>query len=555
MCRLRIPKLTINNDGNIQLDDVAGIDNVYTVSHSGGNYIIQDASGDADSKIDVSAVPGATVDAKNPNKISIPDATFTNGGLHQLIINAGVGNDRVNIDANNSLPASRAYCGHRGGSRRRVIKIRWRCRILSAMLADTTWTTTGAQDGKITLGGTLGSVNFKGLENAVGGNNRDIFNLNFIGTNGIISIDGGNTTNLLDTVAMSRGGTFVLTDSKLSIAPSTAAQGAGQVAQTFTLANIKRANLTGSTGNDTFNVDGWTKNGDGTPTNKFGGTLAGGGGTDTLLKRADLVTGAWSDTLLSTSDGMQLSLASNIGGTVQDKSAATPFSFDVSGLSRTANIIANGNKTDEIKINSNFFNVVLDNKFMTVNQKRFNLTGFNSSTVIGGSGSNNQSTWYRNLSWTGTQIFDGTDGTDMVIVSSNQNLLMEPTLLTLGTGASAFKVTLANLETFKYKAFDTTLGPASSTDNTVTLSNWTGAGIVEAGDGNDVIVVNKAAASAAQTIEIKPTALTLNGKVIQLAKSDPATFEARLTGGTGNDLFTLSNWRGSCNHQWHEWHG
>ena len=69
---------------------------------------------------------------------------------------------------------------------------------------------------------------------------------------------------------------------------------------------------------------------------------------------------------------------------------------------------------------------------------------------------------------------------------------------------------------------------------------------MEAGDGNDVIVVNKAAASAAQTIEIKPTATTLNGKVIQLAKSDPATFDARLTGGTGNDLFTLSNWRGDA---------
>ena len=48
----------------------------------------------------------------------------------------------------------------------------------------------------------------------------------------------------------------------------------------------------------------------------------------------------------------------------------------------------------------------------------------------------------------------------MVIVSSNQNL---------ADGAHAadarhrpecsFKVTLANLETFKYKAFDTTFGP------------------------------------------------------------------------------------------------
>jgi hypothetical protein len=533
-------KLTINTAGDIELNDLAGVDNVYTVSHSGGNFIIQDATGNADSKIDISAVPGATVDAKIPNKIYIPDAIFTTGGTYQLIINVGLGNDRVNFDANNSAtttatPTAGILVDLGSGTDTLATQN------FIANASDSIWTSSAAQDGKLALGSALGTVNFKGLEHAVGGNNRDVFNLNFIGTNGIISVDGGDAINKLDTVAMSRGGAFVLSDTTLSIVPSAASQTAGQVAQTFSLTNIKRANLTGSAGNDSFNFDGWTQSGDGTLANKYGGTILAGGGTDTLSKKADLISGAWSDTLLSTSDGMQLSLSGNIGGTVQDKSAATPFSFDVSGLSRNATIIANKNQTDEIKINSNFFNVVLDNTFISVNQKRINLTGFNTSSVVGGTGSNNQSTWYKNFTWTGTQTFDGADGNDMVIVSSNQNLLMQPTLLTLGS-ATPFRVTLANLETFKYKAFDPTLGPSSSTDNTVTLSDWNGTGIVETGDGNDQLVVDKSAASSAQTMEIKPSALTLNGKVIQLISVD----DAQLTGGTSDDTFSLSNWKGAA---------
>jgi autotransporter-associated beta strand protein len=525
--------LTTNTSGDVVFTDVANINNQLSLSRSGNAFIISDAGLDTDTLVSIAGVAGATYDASK-GQISIPEAVFTAPAAGGLLILTTGGNDSVKISTQgNTSPIPTTGLNVDLGAGTDTLA-------LSNNASDNTWTFSGAQDGKLALGSSLGTFAFTGLENAVGGTGRDTFKLNFVGKSGIAGLDGGDTKNLLDTVEMTRSGTFTLTDTSLAIAPSTTGQTAGQVAQSVTLTNIKRANLTGSAGNDVFNVNGWTKNGDGTLGNNFGGLILAGGGTDSIVKRADLVSGSLSNSLLSTSDGMQMSLAGNVLGTVQDTSAATPFSFDVTGLTRTATIIANKNKSDEIKVSGSFANVVFESNFMRVNQNRINLTGFNSSVVTGAG--NDQSSWYKNLTWTGTQVFDGAAGNDMVIVSSNQNLLMQPTLLTLGT-TNPFLVSLANIDTFKYKAFDPTVGPSSSTDNTVTLSDWQGAGIVEPGDGNDLIIVNKSAATTPQTIEIKPLAMTINGKVIQLAKPDPTKFEARLTGGTGNDVLSLSNWR------------
>src|SRR5439155_11490017 len=121
-----------------------------------------------------------------------------------------------------------------------------------------------------------------------------------------------------------------------------------------------------------------------------------------------------------------------------------------------------------------------------------------------------------NLSWTGSQVFDGANGNDMVIVSDNLNLKMEPTLLTLGSGVGAFKVKLANIDSFKYKAFDPTLTTPVSGNNTITLSDWAGSGIIEAGDGNDVLVVDRSSATTAQSFDLKPSNFAQNGKNVTL---------------------------------------
>ena len=236
-----------------------------------------------------------------------------------------------------------------------------------------------------------------------------------------------------------------------------------------------------------------------------------------------------------------MSLAGNIVPVVHDTLGTTPVIFDITGLTRSASLTANKNATDEIKISGNFFNLVFEDNFVRVNTTQINLTGFNASTVIGAG--NNQTSWYRNTTWTGLQSFDGAGGTDQVIVSDNLNLTMTPTLMTLG---SSFNVSLQSIESFKYKGFDPTAGSSLGGNNTITLSQWDGVGIIEGGDGDDQIVIDRSTFAAAQVIEIKPTAMTVNGKVINIVKPDPTKLEAKLTGGSGNDSFSLSNWRGTA---------
>ena len=270
-------KVAINGNGDIEVTDLVNQDNKFYVSHAGGNYIIEDKTSNLDSKIDVSAIPGAKVDSSNPNKVYIPDATFTNGGLHQLVISAGLGNDTVVIDANNSSQPATPTLGitvDLGGGNNDTLHLD----NFIANASDNVWSTTGNQDGKIALGSGLGTVYFKGLEHAIGGNNRDVFKLAYKGVNGILSINGGDPVNNKDTLEVARSGVFVLSNTQLRLTPDAAGQTAGQVNQTFGLSNIKRANLTGSTGNDTFNVSGWTQVGDGTSANRFGGLLTAGGG-------------------------------------------------------------------------------------------------------------------------------------------------------------------------------------------------------------------------------------------------------------------------------------
>ncbi len=523
--------VTFNAAGDVEIKDTVSKDNSYTLSHANGFFIITDANGDPDSKIDVSAIPGAKVSPTNSNSAMIPDSTFvvTASGPVSLLISAGLGNDTVNIDTTGGVsPIPNTGLVVDLGSGTDTLA-------LTHNTTTNTWKTTGAQVGTVTLGPALGTFTFQGLENAIGGPRQDLFRLAYVGVNSIASIDGGGSTALPDTIEMTRGGAYVLADDKVSFTPN-ASTPAGQLAQTFALANITRANLTGSAGNDSFNVNGWTQKGDNTSANSYGGALVGSGGTDTIEKRANLTSASVSDGALATSDGMHLSLVGNLVPIVEDKDASA-VTMNITGLTRPGKLIAKGNAADAVVVDSPFFNVVLDNTSIKVNQFTTNLTGFNTATINGGG--NDQSAWFRNLNWTGTQTFNGAGGNDMVIVSSNQNLAVSPTLLSLGT--APFNVHLTGVDAFKYKGFDPTAATIVSGDNTVTLNDWTGTGIIEAGDGNDKLVVTKSDA-VAHSFDIKPTNFALDGKNIQLISVDNAIF----TGGTGSDTFNFSNWKGDA---------
>lgn len=83
--------------GNIELSDNNSINNIYTVSHSSGKYIITDTNSNPDAGIEVIGVVGATTDPVNNKRLYIADSAFA-GGQVSLNINAGAGDDTVYID-------------------------------------------------------------------------------------------------------------------------------------------------------------------------------------------------------------------------------------------------------------------------------------------------------------------------------------------------------------------------------------------------------------------------------------------------------------------------
>ncbi len=511
--------------GNIAIRDaIAGHNASFTISGDSSAVFVTNNTPNPDEVVSVAGIAGATL-SLDRRTVRIPLAAIQATG-QPVLLDLGTGDDTVSFvstgtAAGNPVPTEGWSLDFGLGSDHLAVQ----------SPAANVWQLSGTTSGALSLGGATGSIDFLGLENAQGGSGADDFLLtNATSANGFLSLDGGGS--VLDRIVATRNTStvYTLADNHLGIDST-----GSNVDQDFSLTNIERAYLTGSSANDTFDVSGWKQHGDGTAANRFGGLIAANGGTDQLIKQANLTSGSVSDLELSTSDGMHLTFAGNVTPTVEDKDAS-PVTLDITGLTRAAKLIATGNASDEIVLSEPFFNVVFDATTVKVNQFSFSAVGFNSATVNGSA--NDQSAWFRNLGWTGTQTLNGGGGNDMVIVSADQNLTVAPALLSLG--AAPFNVHLSEVEAFKFKAFDTKIGgPSSSHDNTVTLADWAGTGIIEAGDGNDQLVVAKTD-NVAHNFDLKPTNFALDGKNIQLISVD----DAILTGGAGSDTFNLSNWKG-----------
>jgi hypothetical protein len=121
-----------------------------------------------------------------------------------------------------------------------------------------TWTISGTGEGSLKLP-SLQSADFFGTENLVGASGPDTFALENTNINSIATIDGGEKGIDENVIKVTRNvaTNYVLGDTELRV--NVVNETSSIKRQTFTLANIDRAELTGSTEVDSFDVSNWTK--------------------------------------------------------------------------------------------------------------------------------------------------------------------------------------------------------------------------------------------------------------------------------------------------------
>ena len=281
---------TLSN-GNLTITDFAGKNNVLTVRSDGTNLFV------VDEKENFLAVPSGGK-LLFGNTLSIPANLITGS----VIIDTGNGDDQVTLS---TLASTQPFTA----TGKLAVNLGTGIDSLSLRGSQTAnvWNITGQQSGTIAMGN-LNSVTFQGLERAVGGDNSDLFRISNTGANGILSLNGNKRTGIIDALEVTRNADFTLSNSKLVIA--------GAIPQTFSLAGIQRATLSGGPGNNF--IDAKTFSGTAILNGNDGNdVLWGGSGDDTLNGGSGddwLSGGAGNDTLLGYNGRDIL-----VGGTGADK--------------------------------------------------------------------------------------------------------------------------------------------------------------------------------------------------------------------------------------------
>ena len=251
----------------------------------------------------------------------------------------------------------------------------------------------------------------------------------------------------------------------------------------FTMSGVGTANLTGGAGNNTFTLTGWTG----------ATTLTGGGGTDTVVDSADT-------------------------------------------------------------------NFTLSNAALTAGTQVIKLSGIGVANLTGGSSNNS----FDVSGWTGSGSLTGGGGTDTVISSKTANMTITNTALTAVDGMSlvlsgitADTLTLANTPAvvsvstpatvitataFTGKSALAATGVGAVTllggtgNDTFTLTGETGRVTITGGGGADTVID-----TSNSNFTLTNTSLTVGTQVITLTGISAAT----LTGGVGNNTFTITGWTGT----------
>lgn len=349
-----------------------------------------------------------------------------------------------------------------------------------------------------------------GPDTLYGGDGNDSIN----GGSGVDTLSGGLGVNVLnggtgaDTLIESIEGASVLSNTSL------VGQGSS------TLSAIENAVLTGGPGSDSFNIGIW--NG--------GVTLNGGGGTDAVVvdRSASAIAVAFTLTDLSLKVATKLYALNSIeaailtGGTANDTFTISAWSGSgtISGGSSGNDIVVSNQASNPAGVTFTLDNAALSRTGAGI----MALASIEVANLTGGTGIDT----FNVGGWTGTGTLVGGSGTvDALNVTRDADFTLASNLLASpGFGNVALSgIEVANLT-----------GGAS--DNRFDVSTWAQSGSIDGGGGVDTIMSNRSASASATSFALADAILTVGSKSIALTSIEAA----QLSGGTGNDTFTVSNW-------------
>jgi hypothetical protein len=337
----------------------------------------------------------------------------------------------------------------------------------------------------------LQSIGTAWLTNDTGNNTFDVS-----GWTGAGNIVGGSGNN---TVSASNDVNFTLSDSTLS-----RSGGHGDLA----LSGVGNATLTGGAGNNTFNLSGWS----GTA------SLDGGAGTDTIQATND-ANFTIGNSLLQRSGLGDVSLASfeNMSLT----GGAGNNTFDVSAWTGTGSLDG-GAGTDTVRATNNTDFTITNTQLQRSGLSNLSLTNVENFSLTGGAGNNA----FDVSGWTGTGSLDGGAGTDTVNATNDTNFTITNTQLQRGGSGN---ISLANIE-------NTNLTGGAG-NNTFDVSGWSGTGTMSGAGGTDTIKATDNTNFAILDARLSRTGFA------DLTLTSIGNFA--LTGGAGNNTFDVTGWTGT----------
>jgi hypothetical protein len=556
--RVRVTQTAIglNALGQVEVKDVRGVSNRYEITGTDTAIRITEITTDSAAQIVLSSALQAAGGSLSSDRLTatIP-RTLVNGTSNsslQMVVDGGLGDDVVTLLMETSSSPSPVPAGglilNLGAGTDTV-----------AVTGPTSniWNLSGTQTGTLQLAnGTLPTATFSGIENVVGGNGNDDFRLLNVGAgNGLLLLTGGDG-NGLDRITATRNTatTYLLTDGRLTI-DSTGAN----VDQTFNLLGIEQAFLSGSTSADRFDLSGWTSGATIADANDFGGVIASGGGSasDTLIKRANIATFVASNASFSSSDGARVKLQGSIVLDLEDLDATSSTSFDMTNFTRAAVIrgtttnpsIAAANKL-VLGTSANPLpagTVTLNNQqYVADGRSPVTMIGVQSTEIVGGSGAN--VVRYRNLGMTGTSVFRGGAGVDVI----DFDLSVTPTLGnaliangSLGTASirqgsnTALSLLLDDVNDIQF------LGTTAA--NRVELTDWDGTATLNLGDSRtdrgDSVKIDRSGKSTAQLLAVDPLGVNVTDGAAPVKRMALIGVDnVDLAGGSSSDTFTISDW-------------
>jgi parallel beta-helix repeat protein len=269
-------------------------------------------------------------------------------------------------------------------------------------------------------------------------------------------------------------------------------------------AGLGNDTFTGGSGNDTFSagsgadvIDG------GSGTNTF---AAFGGGSLTLTNAS--FTGVGAASLKN------IQIANLTGGTGAN-------TFNVAGWTGGGALTAGGGGKATVVATKNA-NFTLSNSALSASDGlNMVLSGITVANLTGGTGANT----FTVDGWSGSGTMTGGGGADTIAATKNTNFTLSTTNLYGGDGMALglSGIGAANLT-------------GGAGNNIFTVSAWSGSGTITGGAGSDSIVA------------VRNTNFTLSNTVLVTSDGLNLTLAgigtAKLTGGTGNNTFTVSGWSG-----------